>query len=60
MTIQEAADGLGIPVADLVSVIAPPEGVTLAATTALKDVEGRVPGFSLTDLRTTLAARLGR
>ncbi len=55
MTLQQAADGLGMPVADLVAVIAPPAGVSLAPETAFKDVEKLVPGFSLTELRTRLA-----
>jgi hypothetical protein len=56
MTLQEAADGLGMPVADLVAVIAPPAGVTLTPQTALKDVESLVSGFSLTQLRARLTA----
>lgn len=54
MTLQQAADGLGIPVADLVAAIGPPAGVTLDPQTAFKDVEKLVPGFSLADLRTRL------
>jgi hypothetical protein len=60
MTLQQAADGLGMPLADLVALIAPPAGVTLTGETAFKDVEGLVPGFSLTDLRPKVDARVGR
>ncbi len=56
MTLQQAADGLGMPVTDLIARIAPPADVTLAPDTAFKDVEKLVPGFSLTELR----ARLGQ
>ncbi|MEI2731551.1 MAG: hypothetical protein V9G08_06035 [Dermatophilaceae bacterium] len=54
MTLQQAADGLGISLADLVAAIGPPAGVTLSPQTPLKDVEALVPGFSLTGLRAAL------
>lgn len=60
MTLQQAADGLGLTLADIVAEIGPPAGVELVAETAFKDVEGLVPGFSLADLRERLRTRLTR
>ncbi len=59
MTLRQAADGLGIPLADLVAAIGPPAEVTLQPQTPLKDVEKLVPGFSLNGLRAKLAAGPG-
>ncbi|CAL8979482.1 hypothetical protein PROP_02827 [Propionicimonas sp. T2.31MG-18] len=54
MTIQQAADGLGVPVAAIIDLIDPPEGVVLEPGTALRDVEAVVDGFSLATLREKL------
>lgn len=54
MTIQQAADGLGVPVAAIIDLIDPPEGVVLEPGTALRDVEAVVDGFSLAALREKL------
>jgi len=63
MTLQQAADGLGMPFAELVTLINPPDPSLLAPTTAFKDLEALVPGFDLATfretLRTYLAARNG-
>lgn len=56
MTLQQASDGLGIPLSDLVALIAPPAGVSLDGQTAFKDVEGLVPGFELSAFREAVAA----
>jgi len=58
MTLQEAADGLGIPLADLILAIGPPPGVELKGDTAFKDIEALVPGFELSTLRETLRAKI--
>lgn len=58
MTLQQASDGLGIPLSDLIALIAPPAGVTLDGRTAFKDVEGLVPGFELSAFREAVAAHL--
>ena len=58
MTLQQAADGLGIPLPDLIALIGPPPGVTLNGQTAFKDLEGLIPGFELTSFRDTVAAHL--
>ena len=58
MTLQQAADGLAVPYAELVALIGPPEGAAVTPTTAFKDLEALVPGFSLTTFRETLKAYL--
>jgi hypothetical protein len=60
MTLQEAADGLGMPVADLIGLIGAPQGVALTGATAFKDLEALVPGFDLTAFREVVRTRLGR
>ena len=61
MTLQQAAEGLGVTVEDLVVLIDPADPAVLTPTTALKDVEAAVPGFELVtfreSVRTLLAAR---
>lgn len=63
MSLQVAADGLGVTVDDLVTLIEPPDRNALSATTLFKDIEALVPGFELTTfrdkLRTFLATRNG-
>lgn len=56
MTVQEAADGLGMPLADLLGLIAAPQGSAVTGATAFKDLEKLVPGFSLTTFRETVTA----
>lgn len=58
MTIQQAADGLGVPATTVIEAIgaAPEAGVTPA--TRFKDVEALVPGFELSSFREVLAERL--
>ncbi|MGB7963108.1 MAG: hypothetical protein WCF12_09165 [Propionicimonas sp.] len=56
MTLQQAADGLGIPLPDLIVLIGPPPGVTLSGQTAFKDLEGLIPGFELAGFRDKVAA----
>ncbi|MGV8909031.1 MAG: hypothetical protein ACOH1Y_08610 [Propionicimonas sp.] len=58
MTLQQAADGLGIPVARVIELIDAPGSVGLAPTTAFKDVEALVPGFELTSFRDLLRGAL--
>lgn len=58
MTLQQAADGLGLTVPEIIAEIDPPGGVVLSATTAFKDIEAMVPGFELADLRERLRERL--
>ena len=57
MTIQQVIDGIGIPQAELYTLI----GISsdIPASTALKDLEGIAPGFELTGLRDKLTARAG-
>ena len=54
MTLQQAADGVGIPVALVIGMIGAPEGVILDPSTVFKDVEARVPGFELASFRDRL------
>lgn len=53
MTLQQVADGLGIPLADVYAAGAIPADV--APETALKDLEGLVEGFETSLLRYSLA-----
>lgn len=54
MTLRQAADGLGRPVADLIGLIDAPDGVVLTGDVAFKDLETLVPGFELTEFRELL------
>jgi hypothetical protein len=54
MTLQHAADGLGIPVATVIGLIDPAAGAGLSPTTVFKDVEAEVPGFELATFREQL------
>lgn len=58
MSLQQAADGLAIPYADLVVLIAPPDPTALTPSTLFKDLEGLVPDFSLSAFRETLRSYL--
>lgn len=58
MTLQASADGLGMPVADLIGLIDPPDTVVLTGSTAFKDLEDLVPGFELTAFREVVRAHL--
>ncbi len=58
MTLQQAADGLGLPVDELIGLIGAPAGVAVTPDTAFKDLESLVPGFELTTFRELLRARL--
>ena len=64
MTLGQAAEGLGVPVADLIALTGAPSGSVVDAQTAFKDVEGLVTGFELTAYRervqSYLAAKPGR
>lgn len=56
MTLQQVIDGVGVEQADLYRLMGiPPE---IAASTALKELEGVVPGFEVTVLRERLSAYL--
>ncbi len=57
MTIQQAADGLGIPVGVIIEAIGDPTG-TVQPSTAFKEVEAVVPDFSLDDFREVLRVLL--
>ena len=57
MTIQQVSDGIGISQTELYTLI----GVNsdIPASTALKDLEGILPGFEITSLKDELTARAG-
>jgi len=57
MTIQQAADGLGVPAQRLIDALGP-EASGLAPSTAFKDVEAKVPGFELSSFRDQLREAL--
>lgn len=58
MTLQQAADGLGMPVATVIELIDPTNAAGLGPTTVFKDVEARVPGFELSTYRELLRDHL--
>jgi len=58
MTLQQAADGVGIPVVVLLELIGAPESAILDPSTPLKEVEALVPGFELASFRDRLRAHL--
>ena len=58
MTLQEAADGLGMSVTPMITLIAPPASADLTPETAFKDIEGLVPGFELSTFKEQLRAYL--
>lgn len=58
MTLQQAADGLGVPVAEIIGMIDPSGAAGLTPGTAFRDVESLVPGFALSDFREQLSSRV--
>ncbi len=52
MTLQQVSDGIPIPLADLYAMMGIPADIP--ADTALKDLEGIVPDFEVSTLRTRL------
>jgi len=58
MTIQQAADGLGVSVDDIITLIDPEAAGNLTPATAFKEIEAVVPGFSLATFRDELRAHL--
>ena len=58
MTLQQAADGLGLPVSEVIVLLGAPTGVALGSGTAFKDLESLVPGFELTAFREVLRVRV--
>jgi hypothetical protein len=54
MTLQQAADGLGIPVSLVIEMIDAPDTASLGPTTLFKEVEAQVPGFQLASFRDRL------
>jgi hypothetical protein len=57
MTLEQVIQGFGIPQAELYAALAIPAG--LPASTALKDLEGILPGFEVTLVRQAVDAFLG-
>lgn len=58
MTLQQAADGLGVPVAELIGMIDPSGAAGLTPGTAFRDVESLVPAFALSSFREQLRSRI--
>ena len=58
MSLQVAADGVGVTVDDLVTLINPSDRSLLSPTTLFKEIEAIVPGFGLSTFRETLRAFL--
>lgn len=59
MTLQQGADGLGVPVSTLIELIDAPVAADLRPSTLFKEVEAQVPGFELASFRDRLRAHLG-
>ena len=59
MTLQQAADGVGVDVATLIALVGAPAGVTVTPATAFKDLETLVPGFELGDFKEQVRALVG-
>lgn len=57
MTLQQVADGVGLDVADLYGRLGLPDSI--AADTALKDLEGIIPDFEVTTVRDAVDIYLG-
>lgn len=58
MSIQQAADGLGIQPEEIIGLLDVPAGTVVSPQTLFKDLEGLVPGFELTTFRPMLSAYL--
>ena len=58
MTLRQAADGLGMPFAEFVTLVNPPDPSLLTPATAFKELEALVPGFDLATFRETLRTYL--
>ncbi|MFZ0529227.1 MAG: hypothetical protein WAL91_01660 [Propionicimonas sp.] len=58
MSLQQAADGIGLPVATVIELIDAPDGAELRPSTLFKQVEAQVPGFELATFRDRLRAYL--
>lgn len=58
MTLQQAADGLGLPFAELAALVEAPDPSVLRPETAFKDLEELVPDFDLATFRETVRAHL--
>ncbi len=59
MTLQQAADGLGVDVQALIGLVGAPAGVAITPATAFKDLESLVPGFELGDFKDRVRVLLG-
>lgn len=58
MTIQQAADGLGIAPEEIIALLDAPQGAEVTPQTAFKDLEALVPGFEVSTFRDILRAYL--
>jgi hypothetical protein len=58
MTLQQVADGLGLPVETVMQLVGAPEDGSVTPDTAMKDLEGVLPGFETSALREAAAAHL--
>lgn len=58
MTLQQAADGVGIPFAELAALVNPSDPSILTPSTLFKDLEALLPDFDLATFRETLAVYL--
>ena len=58
MSLQVAADGVGVTVDDLITLINPSDRSLLSPATLFKEIEAIVPGFELSVFRETLRAFL--
>ncbi len=58
MTIQQAADGLGLEPQEIITLLDAPDGVEIGPQTQFKELEELITGFGLTTFRPVLTAYL--
>ena len=58
MTIQQAADGLGLEPQEIITLLDAPDGVEIGPQTQFKELEELINGFGLTTFRPVLTAYL--
>lgn len=58
MSIQQAADGLGMSAADIIALLNAPAGLEIKPTTLFKELESLIDGFELSTFREVLRAHL--
>lgn len=58
MTLQQVADVTTLPVSTLLELAGAPSGTMIEPSTPMRELEASIPGFSMTDFRAKVAARM--